>query len=65
MKIITFLGVADYDCVTYAWGTRTKETDLFPEALGSWFQGEASETLVLLTDQARNEKHWRAACKRG
>lgn len=59
MKVITFLGVGTYDKVTYVWDNRTHTTELFPEALGIWLQQDMTEMLVLLTEAAKNSRHWK------
>jgi CRISPR-associated Csx2 family protein len=58
MKVITFLGVAAYDRVTYVWNNRSYTTELFPEALGIWLQQDITEMLVLLTEAAKSSKNW-------
>jgi CRISPR-associated DxTHG motif protein len=55
MKLITFLGITDYEEVEYRWHDLSKPTKFVQEALVRWLQPET--TCVLLTKEAR-KKHW-------
>jgi CRISPR-associated DxTHG motif protein len=55
MKLITFLGITDYEEVEYRWHDLSKPTKFVQEALVHWLKPEA--TCVLLTEKAR-ARHW-------
>jgi len=55
MKLITFLGITDYEEVEYRWHDLSKLTKFVQEALVRWLQPET--TCVLLTERAR-ARHW-------
>jgi len=55
MKLITFLGITDYEEVEYRWHDLSKPTKFVQEALVHWLKPET--TCVLLTKEAR-KKHW-------
>ena len=61
MKLITFLGITDYEEVEYRWHDLSKPTKFVQEALVRWLQPET--TCVLLTKEAR-KKHWGDLCQR-
>ena len=54
MKLITFLGITDYEEVEYRWHDLSKPTKFVQEALVRWLQPET--TCVLLTERARAEQ---------
>jgi CRISPR-associated DxTHG motif protein len=55
MKLITLLGITDYEEVEYRWHDLSKPTKFVQEALVRWLQPET--TCVLLTERAR-ARHW-------
>lgn len=57
MKLITFIGIGDYESVIYQWGEHTKETRFFAEALVEWFEPEM--VCVILTPMAKQGDNWR------
>lgn len=56
LKLLTFVGLSDYQLVTYRSAERTCETELFAEALSQWYQ--PSETIALLTPKAKTSNNW-------
>jgi len=61
MKLIAFLGIGEYEPVTYRWNDHTYETSFVQEAFVHWLKPEV--TCVLLTKEAR-KKHWGDLCQR-
>ena len=57
LKLITFLGLGNYDPVLYTWKGSEVLTDLFCEALVEWIEPDA--VLVALTVQALEHRNWR------
>lgn len=66
MKALAFLGIGDYQQVTYVWrdaqGERSFQTHLFPEAVARIFQPE--KLLVFVTAQARAHAHFQTLAQR-
>jgi CRISPR-associated DxTHG motif protein len=61
MRLITFLGITDYEEVEYRWHDLSKPTKFVQEALVHWLKPEV--TCVLLTEGAR-QTHWNNLCQR-
>lgn len=57
LKLLTFLGLGNYQEVTYCWNQQEYRTRLFPEALAAWLKPD--EILVLLTPEAKASQHWK------
>jgi len=53
MKLIAFLGIGEYEPVTYRWNDHTYETSFVQEAFVHWLKPEV--TCVLLTKEARKK----------
>ncbi len=57
MKVISFLGTSNYSNTIYVYDGKECNTNLFPEALYTFFEPE--HLAVFVTKQAK-EKHWQA-----
>lgn len=63
LKLITFMGTGPYQQSTYAWNDKTATTGFFSEALLQWSMG-IDKTLVLLTQDARQNNNWQVFSQR-
>lgn len=56
LKLLTFVGLSNYQEVIYRSAAGRYKTELFAEALAQWYQPE--ETIALLTPNARASNNW-------
>jgi CRISPR-associated DxTHG motif protein len=56
MKLLTFIGVNNYNETTYRWQEHTYRSRFVAEALAEWFTAES--VVVFLTAQAKQHANW-------